>query len=300
MKNNKNNTMEEEKEPITNKQLGLIHILKKDIPDFANAEDDENWRFFLKEKFGAESSKNLSKQQGIKLIDELKVFKRELFEKKVDSISKPPIQPTQTEEISAKTILEAKLTPEDYVKSEFKDEEKIKKGEIKMETKKEDVKEIMIKEKREVGELLGMDMIKKASEYATELKNIIEKQKLSVEISGKKFVKCEGWQVLGAMLGCTPRITKVEKITDGYIAEAEVVNINGIVLSRAQAMCLITEKLKKKDGTIIERWEDEYAIMSMAQTRAVSKAFRLGFSWIVGLAGFEPTPAEEVKEGGYV
>jgi len=36
------------------------------------------------------------------------------------------------------------------------------------------------------------------------------------------------------------------------------------------------------------------ACMSMAQTRATSKAFRLNFSYVVALGGYEPTPAEEM------
>jgi hypothetical protein len=32
----------------------------------------------------------------------------------------------------------------------------------------------------------------------------------------------------------------------------------------------------------------------MAQTRATGKACRLAFSWIMSLAGYEPTPAEEM------
>ncbi|MBK8185727.1 MAG: hypothetical protein IPK63_23660 [Candidatus Competibacteraceae bacterium] len=34
----------------------------------------------------------------------------------------------------------------------------------------------------------------------------------------------------------------------------------------------------------------------MAQTRATGKACRLAFSWIMSLAGYEPTPAEEMPD----
>jgi hypothetical protein len=37
-----------------------------------------------------------------------------------------------------------------------------------------------------------------------------------------------------------------------------------------------------------------YARRSMAITRATGKAFRLGFSWVITLAGYNPTPAEEM------
>jgi hypothetical protein len=39
-----------------------------------------------------------------------------------------------------------------------------------------------------------------------------------------------------------------------------------------------------------------YARRSMAVTRATGKAFRLGFSWIMTLAGYEVTPAEEMPQ----
>ena len=38
----------------------------------------------------------------------------------------------------------------------------------------------------------------------------------------------------------------------------------------------------------------DYARRSMAATRATSKVCRLAFSWVMVLAGFQPTPAEEI------
>jgi hypothetical protein len=42
---------------------------------------------------------------------------------------------------------------------------------------------------------------------------------------------------------------------------------------------------------------DDYALRSMAQTRAVAKALRLCLGWIMSLAGYEATPAEEMPCG---
>jgi hypothetical protein len=39
---------------------------------------------------------------------------------------------------------------------------------------------------------------------------------------------------------------------------------------------------------------DEYAIASMAQTRAIGKAYRNKMAFIMKMAGYEATPAEEV------
>jgi hypothetical protein len=41
------------------------------------------------------------------------------------------------------------------------------------------------------------------------------------------------------------------------------------------------------------------AAMSMAQTRATSKAYRLAYSFVAVLAGFEATPAEEVSHDDF-
>ena len=41
---------------------------------------------------------------------------------------------------------------------------------------------------------------------------------------------------------------------------------------------------------------DEYAIESMAQTRAEGKAWRMLLAWMMKAAGFEQTPAEEMEE----
>ena len=46
-----------------------------------------------------------------------------------------------------------------------------------------------------------------------------------------------------------------------------------------------------------EKWKDklDFELRSMAQTRAISKALRLPLGFIVELAGFNPTPAEEME-----
>jgi hypothetical protein len=41
-----------------------------------------------------------------------------------------------------------------------------------------------------------------------------------------------------------------------------------------------------------------FQLMSMAETRALSKVHSMALRWIVVLAGFSPTPAEEVPQGG--
>lgn len=136
---------------------------------------------------------------------------------------------------------------------------------------------------------------------ATHLADMIKQQKLSVNINGKEFVTAEGWTTMGAMLGVFPNVdwTKKMETPDGetaWEARVTITDKTGRVVGSGEAMCSNKELMRGQT-----RWKDEYAIRSMAQTRAISKAYRLPFSWIMKLAGYEVTPAEEIPpmETGY-
>ena len=45
---------------------------------------------------------------------------------------------------------------------------------------------------------------------------------------------------------------------------------------------------------------DEYAVASMAQTRAVGKAYRIYLGWIMKMAGFESTLLRRCKTNQYL
>lgn len=132
------------------------------------------------------------------------------------------------------------------------------------------------------------EVVNEASRLAKPLARVIEQQRLFSEISGKRYVKCEGWTTLGGMLGVLPREVSATRLDDGgYEAVVELVRTSdGQVIGRASAICGMDEK----------RWgkAEEYARRSMAVTRATGKAYRLGFSWVIQLAGYEPTPFEEM------
>lgn len=141
------------------------------------------------------------------------------------------------------------------------------------------------------------DVIIQATAIAKELAEIVKKNNLSTNIKGKNFVRVEGWSTMGAMLGVLPREVSdlTRRFDDGsYEAVVELIRISdGAVIGRGSALVGMDE---------IWRNRAEYARRSMAVTRATGKAYRLGFSWIMALAGYEPTPAEEmgdVTEGEY-
>jgi len=132
------------------------------------------------------------------------------------------------------------------------------------------------------------EMLQKASDIATPLAKFIHERKLYSEMKGKKYVHVEGWATLGSMLGVLPKEKYVRELEDGsYEAYIELVNRHtGVVLGGASSICGVDEK----------RWgsADKYARRSMAITRATGKAYRISFGWIIKVAGYEATPAEEM------
>jgi hypothetical protein len=137
-------------------------------------------------------------------------------------------------------------------------------------------------------ELINKDSMLQLS---NELSKLIREKGLSSNIQGKQFVNVEGWQFAGASLGLMPIITNTQDLSNEttikYMATCEVRNINtGLVVATGIALCSNGEKTK--------RYFDEYAILSMAQTRAIGKAYRNLLAWLMKAAGFEATPAEEM------
>lgn len=127
-----------------------------------------------------------------------------------------------------------------------------------------------------------------ATEVAGFLNSVILKQNLFVELSGRKYVKIEGWTTLGTMLGVLPQEEWTKELEDGsYEAKVQLVNQStGMVVGSATSYCGMDEK----------RWgkAEKYARRSMAVTRATGKAYRITFGWIIALAGFEATPSDEM------
>jgi len=137
-------------------------------------------------------------------------------------------------------------------------------------------------------ELINKDSMLQLS---NELSKLIKEKGLSSNIQGKQFVNVEGWQFAGASLGLMPIITDTKDLSNEttikYMAHCEIRNINsGLVVATGVALCSNGEKTK--------RYFDEYAILSMAQTRAIGKAYRNLLAWLMKAAGFEATPAEEM------
>jgi len=126
--------------------------------------------------------------------------------------------------------------------------------------------------------------------FATDLKDLIVQNKLFTNIKGRNYVNVEGWQIAGAFTGIFPVVEKVENLSQGnnykYSAEVTLRDKDNNIVGSGMAICTNKEPGK----TMFE----EYAVASMAQTRAVGKAFRMKIGWLLKIAGYETTPAEEM------
>lgn len=128
------------------------------------------------------------------------------------------------------------------------------------------------------------------------LRGHIEQQKLFTNIGSNSYAHVEGWQFAGGLMGIFPKVKTVTNLSAGtekkWLAEVEIIEMkSGKVVGFGVGLCSNLESKKKSF--------DEYAVLSMAQTRAIGKAYRNLIGWVMKLAGYEGTPKEEmVKMGG--
>lgn len=131
------------------------------------------------------------------------------------------------------------------------------------------------------------EVVVRATSVATALRDVIEKQGLISNIQGKKYPKCEAWTLCGTMLGIFPVLCWSRQVENGWEARVEARTRSGEIVGAAEAQCLNTER----------NWSnrDDFAVRSMAQTRATAKALRMPLGFVMSLAGYQATPAEEMQ-----
>ncbi len=143
------------------------------------------------------------------------------------------------------------------------------------------------------------EVLREAQKAASVLKDVISKKKNPVKFNGRQYLEFEDWQTVGRFYGLTARVRESKYVqygeAKGFEAIADAVLVaTGDVVSTAEAMCLDDER-NWKTRTLNQ-------IRSMAQTRACAKALRNVLSWVVVLAGYAPTPMEEmdgIDTGGH-
>lgn len=136
------------------------------------------------------------------------------------------------------------------------------------------------------------DNIRLATDVAGLCKQAVVKN--SIKISGKNYVKVEGWQTIGAAYGCLAEIESVEEATvegvNGLKSWSRLKRISdGAILSRASAFLGDDEDQRGIIGK-------KYARYAKVQTRAISRILSNAFRFVVTMmdAGLETTPAEEI------
>jgi hypothetical protein len=138
-----------------------------------------------------------------------------------------------------------------------------------------------------VQELTPNDRLNRDLAVAKSLTDFIGQTDMALNIKGNRYIKAEAWNYIFSLFDLRPIITKTGMIADGtYKARCELLDKNDKIVVAADAVCSKSEYAK--------RTFDDYALLSMAETRAVAKAGRLKFGYFVSLAGFNPTPAEEI------
>ncbi len=131
----------------------------------------------------------------------------------------------------------------------------------------------------------------KAKKAADKLIDIVKQNGWAVKVGGGEHLMYEAWQTVGKYYNCSvgtgdANAVKIGEV-DGFSAKAYVIdNKTGVKIGEAEAYCMRDEANWKTKPT--------FQLASMAQTRAGSRALRQIFGFVVALAGYNPTPAEEM------
>jgi len=141
-------------------------------------------------------------------------------------------------------------------------------------------------------------VVERATRQANALMDVVEAKKQYVEIEGKKYLYVEAWEIIGAFNGVHAETEWVEPIKDenvtiGYTAKVNLIK-NGEVVGSGVMPCGFEDfPCRGKEGMAKHK-----ACQSAAQTWAESKAYRMNFSYVAVLGGYQPTPAEEMIGSG--
>jgi hypothetical protein len=113
--------------------------------------------------------------------------------------------------------------------------------------------------------------------------------KTAMKIQGRRYVQVEGWQTIANAFGCVASAKNVQRIEGGFTAIGQIIRLaDGVVIAEAEGYVGDDESTWSKRPVFARR--------AMAQTRAMSRACRSAFAFVVTLmdAGLETTSAEEM------
>lgn len=150
------------------------------------------------------------------------------------------------------------------------------------------------------------ELVRQSTDVAGLCREIV--LKTSLEIQGRKFIRCEGYMAIATAHGCLASSGPVERVEGGYRAMGEIRRMSdGNLLASAEGFVGEDEptwfggEIQTRNGIKTLPKRPDYAIRAMCSTRAISRACRSAFAHVVVLmdAGLSTTPAEEVPQGGF-
>lgn len=138
------------------------------------------------------------------------------------------------------------------------------------------------------------DLLLAAREAAQALERVIESNdRPPIMFNGKRHLEYPHWQTIAKFYHASVRTLDAEVVeiggVRGFKAKALVLDENtGLVIGGAEAYCMTDEK----------NWMSKplFQLASMAQTRAGSKALSNKYRYVAIVAGYEPTPSEEMPD----
>lgn len=147
-------------------------------------------------------------------------------------------------------------------------------------------------------------LMRQATDVAGVCRDIVMKTAQTIE--GRKYVRVEGWQSIAVAYGCVASSRDTEKVEGGMRAIGEVRRMSdGAVVATAEGFVGEDEPTwyggQTRNGKTLPKRPD-YAIRAMAGTRAISRACRSAFAFVVTMidGNLSTTPFEEVPDGGFV
>lgn len=145
------------------------------------------------------------------------------------------------------------------------------------------------------------EILARATAIADVIAPLILQRNLYKQIGKSRHVYVEAWAMAGTMLGVFATTVRTWEIgqDDGYGATVEARTLQGAVVGRADAVVMRDEAVgtDPNTGQPIRKWlrAPAFQLISMAQTRGASKALRMPLGFIMQLAGYDTTPAEEME-----
>jgi hypothetical protein len=153
------------------------------------------------------------------------------------------------------------------------------------------------------------EVLAQAQRAAKALVGVINQKPKKIIMNGEQYIENDDWQTVAEFYGYAVQTQDAVPVevngVQGAKAKASLLSMRtGEIVGGAEAYCMRDEEKwntrpkyegrgdnRKKVGDEPVPW---FQLASMAQTRASSKAMKNRLAWVVALAGYKTTPAEEL------